>query len=397
MLVSRRGAGDQRFRHALAQSLQVDGDAVWLLGSGRAALHTMVSALQLGPRDEVLLPGYTCVVVPNVFKDLGLPVRYVDIAEDAFNPSAAGWAAEIRPTTRVVVLSHNFGIAIDGVAALRRRFPHVIFIEDAAHAWGSQYPGGGYAGTAGHAAFFSFEYSKCLTTGLGGALLVNDAALRPAVASAMEQRHPPQAAMQARVALTLCYQLVAATAAAVVVSGIERLVRGPARKFRLIAKTPDAEIRGEAAPDYHCGLGAWQAWVGAAQARQAQALWARRRSQVAEYTRRLAGSRRFLLPDVDDSSILLRYPLRLRDPGDRPAVVAELAALGIEAGLWFDDVVHPRGSVRYGYRDGDCPRGEALAGSIINLPLGRHVSISELQWRRLREVARADRSESPWA
>jgi hypothetical protein len=87
--------------------------------------------------------------------------------------------------------------------------------------------------------------------------------------------------------------------------------------------------------------------------------------------------------------VLLRYPLRLPMGLERDTLAAALAAQDIELGIWFDDVVHPRGSLRPGYRTGDCPVGESTAARVANLPLGLHARLSERQKRALQALLTA--------
>ncbi len=365
------------FRARFAATLGVEAGRVHLFGSGRAALHAYVESLGLPPGAEVLLPGYTCAVVPNVFEHLGLAVRYVDIEAGGFNPSAAAIAAAIGPATRLVVLAHNFGLAMNGIAALRERFPGVVFVEDAAHAWGSRDTSGRVVGTLGHAAFFSFEYSKPLSTGLGGALLVNDTAK----AWAPPARHRPAAQAVAKQALTLAWHRLVQTLPASLLSGVKQLLRAPSRRLGVVADTPAGELQGLARPDYRLGLHPWSAALGERQARRAAEVWAARVAQAQAYDALLPAALRLVRGEGD---VLLRYPLRLPDGLDRDTLTAALAKDGIELGCWFDDVVHPRGSLRPGYTAGDCPVGEATARCVANLPLGLHAGLSERQVRALR-------------
>lgn len=365
------------FRASFAASLGVGADRVHLFGSGRAALHAYVASLNLPADAEVLLPGYTCAVVPNVFEHLGLPVRYVDIEPGGFNPSAAAVASAILPATRLVLLPHNFGICMAGIAGLRERFPQVVFVEDAAHAWGSRDAGGRMVGTLGHAAFFSFEYSKPLSTGLGGALLVNDAApgwQPPAL-------HPPSAEVVAKQALTLAWHRLVQALPASWLNGLKQLLRAPTRRLGVVAATPAGELQGSARPDYRLRLHPWSAALGDRQARRAVEVWAARRTQADAYDALLPAA---LRAERGAGDVMLRYPLRLPAGLDRETLTVALAAEDIELGRWFDDVVHPRGSLRYGYHSGDCPVGEATADCVANLPLGLHADLSERQRQALR-------------
>lgn len=362
------------FRATFAATLGVDAARVHLFGSGRAALHAYVTSLGLPAGSEVLLPGYTCVVVPQVFDNLGLKLRYVDIESGAFNPGAAAIAAAIGPQTGLVLLPHNFGLCLEGIAGLRERFPGVVFVEDAAHAWGSRTADGRIAGTLGQAAFFSFEYSKPLSTGLGGALVVNDAAAWQPPA-----QHRPATGAVLRQALTLAWHRLVQTLPAPLLQAVKSLLRGPSRRLGVVADTPDAELQGMAQPDYRLGLHPWSAALGARQARRAAEVWAVRRDQATAYDNLLAALPAAQRPERATGDVLLRYPLLLPPGSDRDALTVALAREGVELGCWFDDVVHPRGSRRPGYRDGDCPVGEATAACIVNLPLGLHARLSQGQ------------------
>ncbi len=385
------GGAAWALRQALANALHRPPEALWLTGAGRGALHAFVRATQRQPEDEALLPGYTCVVVPNVFLHAGVPVRYVDIAAHGVNPTPDAWAQAITPRTRWVVWPHNFGVPSPGIAALRERFPQVLFIEDAAHAWGSRHADGSAVGTHGHAAFFSFEYSKCLSTGLGGALLVNEPALRPAVAQALADQHAPSAKAQVKVLLTLAYHLTQATWPGGLAAALTTLARAPSRALGLVAATRPAELSGHAQPDYLQALPDRLARLALPQLARMPQVLALRRQQARHYAEALAGSP-WLVPLGEGAGVrgepsLLRFPLAVADPAQREALRAGLRALDIEPGVWFDDVVHPAGSLRHGYTEGDCPNGERLARCIVNLPLGLHARLSPRQWQGLRRLA----------
>ena len=388
-LAPSRSIWRERFRSGFAASLGVPTDHVWIYGAGRSALHQFVASLGLEPQAEVLLPGYTCVVVPNVFAHLGLPVRYVDIAPGSFNCDCQTVAQAISAQTRVVVLPHNFGLAMEGIAQLRERFPAVVFIEDAAHAWGSCDASGRPLGTLAHASFFSFEYAKCLTTALGGALVVNDPSMRQRFANRWQPgAEPGTRALASRLA-TLLYHLSVARAPAGVRRMLDGLLRAPARALGLVAGTATAELQGQTRPVYGDEMHDLFAAIGAVQLRAAEQLQAQRRAQTRDYAEVLRGSRRCSVPQAPASACLLRFPVVMADPADRGQAAAALQAIGIEPGWWFDDVVHPKGSVRYGYLAGDCPHGEALAQRMLNLPLGRHAGLSPAQRLALREWAQA--------
>lgn len=377
----------ENFRAAFAESLDIDASSVMLFGSGRSALYALTMSLDLPSDAEVLLPGYTCVVVPNVFLHLGLPVRYVDIASGRWNPDAMSIAQAITPRTALVVLPHNFGLCMEGIESLRDRFPDVVFVEDAAHAWGSRDVKGRMAGTRAQAAFFSFEYSKPLTTGTGGALVLNDMALRERFAASQPALHMPSRSQVLRQILTLAWHRFGQSAPNAVMRGLTALLKRPAQAAGVVARTSDEELSGAAMPDYTVGLSPWSAALGLQQLRRAETVWAARRNQTAVYDAILAKAPGWMLPMHGEDEVLLRYPVRINDRAQRAVVMSGLEALGIVPGVWFDDVVHPAGSMRYGYEAGSCPEGEATARAVLNLPLGLHAELTLRQLQSLRELA----------
>lgn len=395
----RRGhASGDDFRTAFARSLGVDVGELTLFGSGRAALHAFTASLELPPGSEVLLPGYTCVVVPNVFMHLGLTVRYVDIPADSFNPSAEEWSAAIGPRTRLVVVPHNFGFVAAGLDRLRAEHPDVVFIEDAAHAWGCTDAQGRIAGTLGHAAFFSFEYSKPLTTGTGGALVVHDAALRERFSAFEAKRpalHAPSTSTVVKQLLTLGWHRLTMSLPRPALNALIAILRTPSRMLGVVAKTPDSEIAGDSQPDYRAGLHPLSAAIGLTQARRFAEIHALRRAQAGDYDALLGDLPGWERPGMAMSpsaiaargDVLLRYPVLLPDTATRDAAIEALAKAGIVGGTWFDDVVHPKGSRRFGYAEGDCPHGERAARTVLNLPLGRHARLSASQRAAVRAIA----------
>ncbi|WP_431259111.1 DegT/DnrJ/EryC1/StrS family aminotransferase [Roseateles chitinivorans] len=387
----RRGeAGVEDFRAAFARSLGLDPAEVGevrLFGTGRAALHAFVASLDLPIGSEVLLPGYTCVVVPNVFMHLGLAVRYVDIARDDFNPTPDALSNEMSPDTRLVVVPHNFGLVTEGLDALRAKHPDVVFVEDAAHAWGSTDAIGRTVGTLGHAAFFSFEYSKPLTTGIGGALVIHDPASRARFAARMPALRSPAASTVVKQLLTLCWHRLTMSLPRPALRALVALLRAPSRMLGVVAKTPDSEVAGETAPDYRAGLHPLSAAVGLMQARRCDELQAMRRAQAQDYDALLANLPGWEWPVRAPGAVLLRYPVLLPDAATRDAAIAALEDAGIVGGTWFDDVVHPRGSRRFGYAEGECPNGERAARTVLNLPLGRHARLRPSQRADLRAIA----------
>ena len=88
-------------------------------GAGRMALYAILEALNVGPDDEVIIPGYTCVVVPNAVIYRGAQPVYSDIELRTFNQIPAKIESLITPRTRAIVAQHTFGVPCDLDAIIR--------------------------------------------------------------------------------------------------------------------------------------------------------------------------------------------------------------------------------------------------------------------------------------
>jgi dTDP-4-amino-4,6-dideoxygalactose transaminase len=124
--------------------------------------------------DEVIMPSYTFVSTANAFVLRGAVPVFVDVdpASQTICPDAVEMA--ITPKTRAIVAVHyaGFGCDMNALGAIARRH-NLIVIEDAAQAL-MAYRSGRALGSFGDLAAFSFHDSKNISSGEGGALVVNN-------------------------------------------------------------------------------------------------------------------------------------------------------------------------------------------------------------------------------
>ena len=150
------------------------------VSSGTAALHLALLALEIGPGDEVIVPAYTFPATANVVELCGARAVLVDIDPDTFVVDPAGVAAAVTPRTRAVMAVHLFGRPVDWEALQTAVPQEVALIEDAAGALGARYRGTP-CGALGIVGCLSFHPRKIVTTGEGGAITTDEAALDAAV------------------------------------------------------------------------------------------------------------------------------------------------------------------------------------------------------------------------
>lgn len=142
------------------------------------ALHLMAVATGLGAGDEVVCPSLSFIATANALVHAGATPVFADIDERTFNVTAATVERALTPRTRAILVVHQIGMPadLDELAALARR-RNLILLEDAACAIGSSYRGARIGKPFGAAVAFSFHPRKVLTTGEGGMITTDDAAL----------------------------------------------------------------------------------------------------------------------------------------------------------------------------------------------------------------------------
>ena len=145
--------------------------------SGTTALHLAVAATGLGPGDEIIMPVFT--IAATVFAALYVGARpvFVDVEPDTWTLCPDQVAAKIGAATRAIMPVHMYGhpCDMDPISELADRHD-LWLVEDAAEVHGAEYRGR-KCGGLGDAGCFSFYANKIVTTGEGGMVVTNDAAL----------------------------------------------------------------------------------------------------------------------------------------------------------------------------------------------------------------------------
>jgi perosamine synthetase len=173
-----RGNGKSvaRFEEAYAQ---LTGAKTCLAtANGTSALFTSLNAMGIEPGDEVIVPPYTFVATVNaVLRQYALPV-FVDTDPETFQMDARKLESAITARTRAIIPVHLGGNVCDLDAILATASRHKVpVLEDACQAHLAEWRGR-KVGTYGLAGCFSFQASKNLNSGEGGAILTNDEDLR---------------------------------------------------------------------------------------------------------------------------------------------------------------------------------------------------------------------------
>ncbi|HOU55755.1 MAG TPA: aminotransferase class I/II-fold pyridoxal phosphate-dependent enzyme [Smithellaceae bacterium] len=304
------------------------------LSSATAGMHLMLTALNVGPGDEVITPSMTFASTVNLIALRQAKPVFVDVDYGTLNMDCEAMEEKITERTKVMIPVHFAGAPadMDRVNRLARKYSLKV-IEDAAHAVGTSYKGT-HAGGFGHPAIFSFHPIKNITTGEGGMITLNSAAV------------------EKKLRLTRFH-------------GIER----DAWKRYGKGGNPSYDI---AEPGYKYNMPDLLAALGLAQMERWRELNARRRVLAGLYFDGLRGTEGLDLPEVPSYDHVHAWHLFVvKVTGmSRDLFMQKLADHNIGYGLHFPPA-HKLSYVkkRFGVRAASLPQTNLAADRIISLPL----------------------------
>ncbi len=326
-----RGDGPYTTRAAAMLSPLVGGGKVLLTTSCTHALELTAMLLGVGPGDEVIVPSFTFVSTASAYALRGASIVFADVDPRTLCLDPADVARKVTARTRAVVAVHYAGVAadLDGLAAAAGG---AALVEDNAHSLGGAWrdrPLGGF----GVMATQSFHDTKNLSCGEGGALVLNDPALHER-AEILREKGTNRARFfrgeidkYTWVDLGSSY-LPSDILAAILVAQLEQVKAIQAARHRAWAR-------------YHAELAGWAA-----------------RHEVQQPHVPVAAAHAAHL-----------YWLRVRDLATRQALIAHVAAAGIQATFHYQPLHLSEVGARAGGRPGDCPVSELVADTLVRLPL----------------------------
>lgn len=145
--------------------------------NGTTALHLAVASLGIGPGDEVLISTFTFMSTFFAVLYQGATPVPVDVENDTWNLDPSLLEGLVTPRTKAILVVHIYGHPADMDPILEFARRHRLYvIEDAAEAHGALYKGR-KVGSLGDIGCFSFFANKIVSTGEGGMITTNDAAI----------------------------------------------------------------------------------------------------------------------------------------------------------------------------------------------------------------------------
>lgn len=329
--------------------------------SGREALTACIEAIGLEAGDKVIIPGYTCVVVPNAFEYRDITIEYADIELDTFGISAESLEQTISDQTDAVLLQHLYGlVSRDYEEIIKLAEEHgATVIEDCAHSTGAEYRGT-KVGNRGDVAFYSSEKSKIFTTIQGGMATTNRADIAENLdAYYRDSPRPDTDLIRAQLDnIPLKYYRHKSPYRRIL--GIAAMIH---YRGRGITSTTQQEMNGEKPENYGRKMPGSIAAIGTNQLQKIDH-YNQQRQKNADRWESWATKKGYDTPTVLNNStpVFLRYPL-LVPPEKKSDLTWAKKELGFKPGVWFTGKHHP-----IDINLPDCPNANRAVAQCINLP-----------------------------
>lgn len=142
--------------------------------NGTNALICALANLDIGGGDEVIIPAYTFIATPLAVLQTGAMPVFVDTHPETFQMDPAKIEEKITSRTRAIMPVHIAGLPSDMIRIMAIAKKHnLLVVEDACQAWLSEV-NNKKVGTFGNAGCFSFQNSKNIPMGEGGAIVSDD-------------------------------------------------------------------------------------------------------------------------------------------------------------------------------------------------------------------------------
>lgn len=161
----------KQFQHSLSKILNTQN--IIITPQARVGFHLYLKQI-LNPGDEVIISSYTLIDMANmILCAQGTPI-FCDVEKNDFRPGVEQIKQRITSKTKIIVVTHLYGIATELKEIKELCDKHnILLVEDCAQSFGVKI-NDSYTGTIGDAAIYSFGALKNINCLFGGALLIKD-------------------------------------------------------------------------------------------------------------------------------------------------------------------------------------------------------------------------------
>ncbi len=355
------------YKKSIATFLECDPERILLYWKGRVALYSILKAMELDKDDEVIIPALTCVVVPNAIIYAGLKPVYVDVDETTFNMNVSLIEPSITKKTKAIVCQNTFGLSsnIEKILSIANKY-NLFTIEDCTHGFGGYYngkPNGSYC----DAAFYSTQWNKPFSTGIGGFLVIkNDSLFSKLKKLELNKSKPGFGEISLLKFLLLFRKTFINKYTQPVLVSVYRFLS----KYNFILGSNQGnELKSTEMPkNYFKDISNVQIKAGIKSLSGLKEFNQLRFKNANDYTNFLkSNNRNYVKEEYFDNHMFLKYPLLVKD---REAFNESARSMKIVLGDWFISPLHPvkEDLSKWFFDQANFPIATRMANSLVNLP-----------------------------
>ncbi len=367
---------NQQYQREILNYLKVDGD-IFLYWKGRVALYALLKALGVKKGDEIIMPAFTCVVVSNAVIYLGAKPIYVDIDPLTFNIDPEKVKQAITSKTKCILAQNTFGLScdVDALIAIAKPLGISVF-EDCTHGFGGTYKGKPN-GTIADAAFYSTQWNKPFSTGIGGFAYVKSPYFAAQVSVVNKNLQSPSQKQNAM--LTLMLKAGGMLANPKLYWPLVKTYRWLSKHNLVIGSSSSEELEKPKLPEgFFMGHSIIQANKGILGLEKLDEEISHRKAIAKLYNLFLLelGLKPVYEPDYAEHTYL-KFPLLVKN---RTEFMALAFAEKIELGEWFVSPIHPieNNLENWEYFPNSNPIAEEISAQMINLPTSNRTSLKDV-------------------
>jgi len=354
----RRGKELYNLKRRLKFRFFPQSNYISLYFTGRAALHQYLSLLNLNPKDEVMVQGFTCEAVILPILKLGLKPVYVDISKDDFSMTLKNVKKNYSKYTKVLILQHTFGITPKdrGEIFAFAKEKKIQIIEDLAHGFDLDlYRNSKIKG----ALLLSFGRSKAFSSVFGGAIVLSDKKMVQSLKDAEKQL--PNVSFFTLSKINF-YKFSTVLVKSTYDFYFGKILHFLLKNFNLIV--PEITKKEKNGVFDNKMLKVFPNLSAILMLKQLDTfndVYQRRINNVKKY------NNAFRHLSYSFTAGLIRYPFFVEN---RQKTISNAKKHNINLGTWYSQPVAPLGLdlIKLGYKTGSCPVAEEVCGHIINLP-----------------------------
>jgi len=358
---------ESKYKKAIGLILKCNPDNIFLYWKGRVALYAILKAMGIKKDDEIILPAFTCVVVPNAIIYLSAKPVYVDISPDTFNMEVNRIEEAITSKTKVIICQNTFGLSSNVEEIIRIAKKHNLFtIEDCTHGFGGTYngkPNGSYC----DAAFYSTQWNKPFSTGIGGFSLINKSELIVKVKQLEQEKIQPSFLEQLALVSLLIFNRYFINK--FTYWSLVRLYRFLSKRNLIIGSNQGDELSDIKMPQkYFKNISSIQARMGIRELKKLASFNKLRGKNASAYTQFLKENHKvYVNNNLFDNHLFLKYPVLVTN---RDLFLKLAEKENISIGDWFLSPIHPikEKFELWNMNRDHFPVAKIISTKIVNLP-----------------------------